>query len=175
MILRQAIFEVQSNSDFCWLTQSRTQKHIIPPSERQQLDHTMVITVTPVPPSAPLPGDEGQFQYQSGWACCACYSSCSLCEQMPVTSRQLPATILSATFYTFIYVLKKKNKTKNPNKNLNKQEKPNLGRSTRSSLCSVNHSFREAHQSRQKRVTFPKQRNQLKTTSWWKKHNSFTQ
>lgn len=76
----------------------------------------MVITVTPVPPSAPLPGDEGQFQYQSGWACCACYSSCSLCEQMPVTSRQLPATILSATFYTFIYVLKKKQNQKSQQK-----------------------------------------------------------
>lgn len=95
----------------------------------------MVITVTPVPPSAPLPGDKGQFQDQSGWARCACYGSSSLCEQMPVTSRQLLATILSATFYTFIYVLKiiiiilKKP--------LDKQEKPNLGISTRFSLCSI--------------------------------------
>lgn len=131
----------------------------------------MVITVTPVPPSAPLPGDKGQFQDQSGWARCACYGSSSLCEQMPVTSRQLLATILSATFYTFIYVLKiiiiiKK-------KPLDKQEKPNLGISTRFSLCSVNHSIREAHQPCQK--TCPKQRNQLKTTSKWRKGNSFTQ
>lgn len=66
----------------------------------------MVMTITSVSPSAPLPGDEGRFQDQSDWAHCACYGSCSLCEQMPVTSRQPLVAILSATYYTFMHLLK---------------------------------------------------------------------
>lgn len=127
----------------------------------------MVITITPVSPSACLPGDKGQFQE----------SLSSLCLLWLLQPLWTDASHLQTTFsnYSFSNLLHFHLCPQNKKKNPNKQEKPNWGRSTRFSLCSVKHSFREAYQPRQKRVTFPKQRNQMKATARWKKGNSFTQ
>ena len=132
---------------------------MIMPSERQQPEHMTVIYYSPRLPVSPfawgqrtIPGPE----YLSSLRLLqdVQHGSCSLSEQqMPVTSRQPPATILSASCYTSIYVLR-----------IKRQEKTNRGRLNKLSLCSVNHCFREAHQARQKRITIPRQRNQMKTT-----------
>lgn len=121
----------------------------------------MVITITPVSPSACLPGDKGQFQE---WLSSLCLLW--LLQPLWTAASHLQTTFSNYSFSnTSIYVFKTKKK------NLNKLEKPNLGRSTRFSLCSVNHSFREAYQPCQIRVTFPKQRNQMKATAKWRKGN----
>lgn len=127
----------------------------------------MVITITPVSPSACLPGDKGQLQE----------SLSSLCLLWLLQPLWTDASHLQTTFsnYSFSNLLHFHLCPQNKKKKPNKQEKPNWGRSTRFSLCSVKHSFREAYQPRQKRVTFPKQRNQMKATARWRKGNSFTQ